>query len=378
MKLLLFRMNFPKNCISCILLFRNLLEVILRMLRNLSCFRALLCGVVLTFFPLTSLAAEAAESDRLPVTVRPLGDVLQASERSVTASLISLNDSTLSAELSAKVTKLLADVGDSVKTGQVLGELDCRDYVFSLKQAQAGKEAATARHDFASSQLQRNQRLRKSGVIPVETLDKAAADFDAAKADLAVAKAQEDTAQLAVSRCEIKAPFAGQITQRHLQLGQRVSPGTPAFQLLQNDALEVRANLSVDEVRDQQQGSELRFVTDGVSIPLEVRAIVTQVAGNTRTQEARFIPKGEFSLPVGRTGRVVWQGKLPVLPASWIVRREGGLGVMLAENGVAKFHLLPDAQEGQPILTDLPPETLILDQNRLRARDGQMIEVTDN
>lgn len=343
------------------------------MLRKLFVFNPAWCVAVILLLPVNVLAADPAENDRLPVTLRPLGEVLQTSERSVAASLISLNDSTLSAEISAKVTKLLVDAGDRVKAGQVLAELDCRDYAFALNQARAGEDAANARYGFASSQLQRNQRLRKTGVIPAETLDKAAADSDASKADLAVAKAQVETARLAVSRCAIQAPFAGQITRRHLQLGQQAAPGTPAFQLLQGDALEVSASLSVNEVQDQAQGAELRFVADGVSIPLERRAVIGQIAGNTRTQEVRFTLKGEHELPVGRSGRVVWQGKLPVLPASWIVRREGGLGVMLEDNGVAKFHPLPDAQEGQPVLLDLPPETRIIDQNRLRARDGQFL-----
>ncbi len=349
----------------------------MRMLRNLPSIAAV-CVAAFLAVPETLQAEEQADSDRLAVTLRPLGEILQASERSVSASLISLNDSTLSAELSAKVNKLLVDTGDVVKAGQVLAELDCRDYAYALNQARAGKEAVEARYSFASAQLQRNQRLKKTGVIPAETLDKSAADFDAAKADRAVAQAQVETAQLAASRCQLKAPFTGQITQRHLQLGQQVAPGTAAFQLLQGDRLEVRANLSVNEVRDQEQGSALRFVADGISVPLERRAVVGQIAGNTRTQEVRFIPKGEHALPVGRSGRVMWQGKLPVLPASWLVRREGGLGVMLAEEGVAKFHPLPDAQEGQPVLTDLSPEALIIDQNRLRARDGQALDINRN
>lgn len=347
------------------------------MLRKLS-FVGVASSLVAALLSSPCVSGGDAATAALQVTLRPLGEILQSSERSVAASLISLNDSTLSAEISAKVTRLQADTGDAVKAGQVLAELDCRDYNYALKQAEAGGQAASARYNLANTQFQRNQKLRKSGVVPMETLDKTAADYDAAKADLAVANAQVETAQLAVSRCQLKAPFAGQITQRHLQLGQQAAPGTPAFQLLQGDALEVSANLSVSEVQDQAQGSQLRFVADGVSIPLQVRAVVGQIAGNTRTQEVRYTPQDAHELPVGRTGRVVWQGKLPVLPASWIVRREGGLGVMLEENGVAKFHPLPDAKEGQPVLTDLPPGTRLIDQNRLRARDGEPVTVEEN
>jgi RND family efflux transporter MFP subunit len=367
-------MNFTLPYISFILKFGNHQKVI-EMRRNRGLQQHLLF-IVLSFGLFSSVWAETVpDNEPLTVTLLPLASVLQASARSVPATLLSVNDSTLGAEVTGKVTRLAVDVGTTVKAGQVLASLDCRDYTHGLSQAKASMSAAKARLSFAQRQWQRNQQLRKTGLLPAEQLEKTQADFEGAQAEVAVAQAQVDTAALAVSRCDMTAPFAGQITQRHLQLGQQATPGTPAFQLLQDKALEVSASLSVDEVQDQTQGAALRFVADGVSIPLERRAVVGQIAGNTRTQEVRFTLKGEHSLPVGRSGRVVWQGKLQALPASWVVRREGGLGVMLEVDGMAKFHPLPDAKEGQPVLTDLPTSVRLIDQNRLRARDGQAVTV---
>lgn len=334
----------------------------------------LLSCLLLNLTSLTSLAWAEAEQT-LAVTVKPLGEVQQASTRSVTASLISLNDSTLGAELNAKVIKLLVDAGDYVNAGQTLAELDCRDYQFALAQAKAGLQASNARYHLANTQLQRNQDLKRTGVIPTEVLDKAQADFEVAQADIALKQAQVASAEVAVSRCSLKAPFAGQITKRHIQLGQQASIGTPAFQLLQSAQQEVVANLSAEELSDQAQGTDLRFEVDGKRIPLERRVVIGQISGNTRTQEVRFTLKDKHDLPVGASGRVVWEGKQAALPASWLVQREGGLGVMLAVDGVAKFHPLPDAQEGQSVRVDLPPATLLIDQNRLRARDGQAIRI---
>lgn len=341
------------------------------MLRNIL---PLLSCVLLNFSSLTSLAWAETEQ-ALTVTVKPLVEVQQTSTRSVTASLISLNDSTLSAELNAKVMKLWVDAGDAVQAGQTLAELDCRDYQFALAQAKAGLQASHARYNLANTQLQRNQDLKRTGVIPTEVLDKAQADFEAAQAELALKQAQVASAELAVSRCTLKAPFAGQITKRHLQIGQQATIGSPAFQLLQSAQQEVVAHLSAEELSDQAQGTDLRFEVDGKRIALERRAVIGQISGNTRTQEVRFTLKDKHDLPIGATGRVVWEGKQAALPASWLVQREGGLGVMLAVDGVAKFHPLPNAQEGQPVRVDLPPTTLLIDQNRLRARDGQAISI---
>ncbi len=416
---------------------------------------------------------EAVEA--VNVTLKRLGDITVPVERDAPAALISLNDSPLSAQLSAKVLAIKADVGDQVKQGAVLAVLECRDFNASLRQASAAVVTAKARIEatrarttstgtrlqstgarinsaqarinsaqaraaaararvpaaesqfkLAQIQLQRNQRLRADKLIPTDTLDQAQATFStaqgslsaaqadlgaaqaetnansadleganadlaAAKADLAAAQAdlltvetelesalaQEEAAQIIVERCQITAPFAGQITGRTLQEGQIAAPGNPAFQMLQTGALELTASLSADAVKDLEQGESLRFVADGVEIPVERRAVIAQIVGNTRTQEVRFSFKGKHSLPIGKTGRVVWQGKLPAIPASWILRREGGLGLMLAVDGKARFMPLENAQEGQPVLMELSADTQLIDDNRLRVRDGQTIQRSD-
>lgn len=212
-------------------------------------------------------------------------------------------------------------------------------------------------------------------------METAKADLEGAKADLLTvetelenALAQQEAAEVVAGRCLIKAPFDGQITQRQVQLGQISSPGMAAFQLLQYQGLEVIAQLSPDEVRDQEQGEKVRFVSDGIELEVERRAVVAQVASDSGTQEVRYRVNGEHDLPVGKTGRVRWQGKLPAIPPDWLLRREGGLGLMLAVDGKAVFHPLKNAREGQATLIDLPDSTLLIDANRLRARNGQKIQ----
>lgn len=212
----------------------------------------------------------------------------------------------------------------------------------------------------------------------------AQADLEGSKADLLTvqtelenALAQQEAAEVVAGRCQITAPFAGQITQRQVQLGQLSSPGTPAFQLLQNQGLEVMAELSPDEIRDQEQGEKVRFVTENTELEVERRAVVGQVNAASGTQEVRYRIQSEHDLPVGRTGRLRWQGKLPAISPEWLLRREGGLGLMLAVDGKAEFYPLENAREGQPALIDLPADTLLIDANRLRVRNGQNIRLSE-
>jgi len=391
--------------------------------------------------------AQEQSTAPLSVTVKRLGDISEPIARSVPATLISLNDATLSAELAAQVKQVSVQVGDQVKQGDVLATLDCRDPQVNLRQAKAAVATTKARIEatqaraastgsriaaaqarqaaaqervpsaqaqlrLAQTQLQRNQKLRQDGLIPTEMLDQARSSFEsaqsafkaaqedvnaaraevtsaraeltAAKADLesvrtelASAETQVTAAEIAVGRCRINAPFDGQITQRQLQLGQMANPANPAFQMLETAAVEVTADLSADDLRDLEQVDKLRFVAEGQSYSLQVRAVVGQISGATRTQTVRFSLIERSGLPAGQKGQVHWQGRLPAIPAGWIMRRDGQLGVMLAVDGEARFKVLPNALEGQPVLTDLPADTRLVDENRIRLRDGEAINIVD-
>lgn len=246
---------------------------------------------------------------------------------------------------------------------------------------QAGKaDVASSRANVETAKAELGSSKADLGSAKADVAT-AKADLEGAKADLLTVKtelenalAQQDAAAVMTGRCLIKAPFDGQITQRQFQLGQISSPGVAAFQLLQHQGLEVAAQLSPDEVRDQAQGEKIRFVSNGVVLDIERRAVVAQVASDSGTQEVRYRVSSEHDLPVGKTGRIRWQGKLPAIPPDWLLRREGGLGLMLAVDGKAAFYPLKNAREGQPALIDLPPETLLIDANRLRVRNGQAIQ----
>jgi hypothetical protein len=80
------------------------------------------------------------------------------------------------------------------------------------------------------------------------------------------------------------------------------------------------------------------------------------------------------------SGRIVWSSKDQLIPAEYILRRNNQLGVMLAEDvvegvGKAKFHPLPNANEGQAVEVDLPESSAIIVKNRYRVKDGQPIKI---
>ena len=110
-------------------------------------------------FPICLLLAGTAWA-AMPITTRPLAEVLIYPERSAPATVESLNDADLSAEITARIERILVRVGDEVAAGDALVELDCRDYRSRLAAQQAALRQLEAQHRLAASQLERAQPAR--------------------------------------------------------------------------------------------------------------------------------------------------------------------------------------------------------------------------
>ena len=139
--------------------------------------------------------------------------------------------------------------GGSFSKGEVLLEIDPRDYAAELSQASAAVSQADAayRQEQANARQARNDwdRLGNTGDAPELVLRKP--QLAAAKAQLESASARLETAQLNLERTKITAPYDGRIIQRNAVLGQYVGIGTPVAEIFSTDRVEVRLPLSQTE-----------------------------------------------------------------------------------------------------------------------------------
>lgn len=326
-------------------------------------------------------SAKVAKEEPLVVTVRPLSELLIKDQNSAPASIISLNHSTVSAEITGRITTIKTETGANVKKGQVLASIDCRSYQLVERQTQAAVKVAKTQFNLVKKQFARNRTLLRQGTIPREMFDQAEANQQTTLADIELQNISNEIAKLEVSRCLIRAPFAGQITQRIVQEGQLVTAGTALFKLLQTGNLEITAELSPDEIKHIKGSPLLEFASGDDHATVSLRSIIDTIDETTRTQEVRLsLPRGS-SLASGLSGRLEWSSKQSKVPAEYILRRGDNLGVMLAlpkkdksaKKGTATFHKLSNAREGQPAYIDLSKTALIIDQNRYRVKDSQLI-----
>jgi RND family efflux transporter MFP subunit len=323
---------------------------------------------------LLSLLGATVWADSIPVRVQPLGDLLRHPEYSAPASVTPLNAPSLAAEISGRVEAIPVRVGDRVRQGDRLVELDCRYHQSKLQAARAGLQRIEAQLRFAEAQLQRAEDLKAKRSISDELLDQRRMELLGARADRLNQQEMSRQAEIDVERCTLIAPFDAVVTARLAQVGGLASPGTPILNLIQLDDLEVSAALRGSEASSLLQTQALYFDYAGARYSLQLRQILPVVDERTRTQEVRlrFV---QDSAPAGAAGRLIWQGAANELAAEYLVRRDGRLGVFLQSEGLARFHVLADAREGQPVRVQLATDTQLITEGRQRLQDGDPVSI---
>lgn len=320
------------------------------------------------------LGYTGAWSDAIPVRGQPLSELLHRPEFSAPASAKPLNAPSLSAELSARVENIPVRVGDRVKQGELLVELDCRSYQSRLLAAEAGLQRIEAQHQFARAQLARAEDLKKKQSISDELQEQRRSELLTSQAERVSQQQLIRQAQIDVERCTIVAPFDAVVTTRNAQVGALATTGAPLISLIQLDDLEVSAELQATEVNSLTQAATLAFEYNDKSYPLRLRRLLPVIDERTRTQEVRLSFTADPA-PAGAAGRLTWQGPADELATDYLVRRDGRLGIFLLESGQARFYPLPDAREGQPVRLNLSADSLLITEGRQRLQDGDAVSL---
>jgi membrane fusion protein, multidrug efflux system len=154
-------------------------------------------------------------------------------------------ESVLSAPATGTIARLFVQVGDRVKKGQALVQLDTSDVELQVDIAKAARSAAEAGLEVAATELERVKQLRSTDAAPVAVLDRTIASHKQAAAGLAQADAALRVAQESLRDHTLRAPFDGVITQRLKSIGETVAmmPPTSIIAIVDSQNLEVRAQV---------------------------------------------------------------------------------------------------------------------------------------
>ena len=188
----------------------------------------------------------------------------------------------ISTDVSGVVTRISFESGADVKKGDVLVELDTR-----VERAQLA--SAMARQQLAKTTASKTKTLADTGAVPKAQLDTDETQLQASTTDVAALRGLVD-------KKTIRAPFAGKLGLRSVNVGQFLTAGTPVA------SVETSDGLHVDFTLPQQWLSD---ITIGLPARVEVDQQSTADAGAPRAREGAFAErKVEEAKPATMTGKI--------------------------------------------------------------------------
>jgi RND family efflux transporter MFP subunit len=243
-----------------------------------------------------------------------------------------------------RVTRVLVDAGSWVRAGQVLATVERAVQTQVAAQQSAQIAAARANAQLAQQNYERSQSLVGRGFVSKADLDAKRAARDAAYAQVRVAQAQLGQTRAEIGRLDIRAPTSGLILARTVEVGQIVSPGSPAlFRLAEGGAMEMRAQLAQQDVAAIRVGMPASVTPVGTDTALSgsVWQVSPVIDPQSRQGEVRIaIPYQQSIRPGGFAEARISSGATtaPLLPQSAVLSDEKGnyVYVVNAKNEVER------------------------------------------
>ncbi len=207
---------------------------------------------------------------------------------------------TVSSLVEGTVEKLFVDLGDGVRTGQVIAELDTRELELAVHQQQAALQQELARLGLADAnasvdeattsqvrqaeatfeearlRLDRTKKLAEQGVLPKQQLEEQQARYDVAeaavrssretvrniRATIAARKVSLTLAEKKLADARVTAPISGFIKDRLVSEGQFLKSNSPVVTIVQNSPLKLRVDVPESAVAFVRAGRPVQFHVD--------------------------------------------------------------------------------------------------------------------
>ena len=271
-------------------------------------------------------------------------------------------------EVSAKLVSLKFDIGDKIKKGDLIAQLDDSNYNQAVRQAEAELEVAKAKDVEVKAML----KLRKSQYDRLKLLhDRNAtsdSEFENAESAMKVQEAALIQSEANIQNCEARLAAAKvklddtkifaewnsgsdirHVGDRYVDEGSLVSPGKPILKIIEIDRIKARIPIIERDFRFLQVGQQAEVTTDaypGVKFAGTVEMISNELAESTRTVVAILsIPNMDFRLRPGMFVRVrivlSEHRDTQTIPPNAILTRNDQRGVFILDSADQTAEFVP-------------------------------------
>jgi RND family efflux transporter MFP subunit len=293
----------------------------------------------------------------------------------------------LRAEIPAVVLQVLKDNGEPVRAGDLIVRLDDTAIRDSLTSADEAVRAATQAFEQAERQAQRLKTLQAQGMTSTQALEDAEVRRNNAQSDLVAARSRSVTARQQLRRTEVRAPFAGVVSERKVSAGDTAQVGKELLKVIDPDSMRFEGLVSADRLHELKAGQTVSFRVNGyphAAFSGRLRRI--DAAANATTRQVEVVVDFTDRAAAPRVAGLFAEGRVEVgatpvltLPET-ALQRAGELAHVWRIEGQA-LHKVGvrlgerDARSGEyPVLAGLTAGELILRSPGGTLVDGQKIE----
>lgn len=289
--------------------------------------------------------------DAFVVQPRPISDNVE-----VPGSLLPYEETQIRSEVGGRIVQLNIKEGTTIPAGTLLVKLFDQDLQAQLKKIQVQLQ-------IREKTAERNAELLKINGISQQDYDLAVLDVDNLKADI-------ESIKIAISKTEIRAPYAGRLGLRNVSLGTYISPAEIVTTIRQVDQLKLEFSIPEKYAKDINPGYKVRFKVDGGEQTHAATVIATEnsVDQNTRTLKVRaVVTKTHKELVPGVFAKVNLQlgrdeGAI-MIPTQALIPSARNKQVILLRNDSVKFAVVEtgirDSAYVQILSGVLPGDTVI-------------------
>jgi RND family efflux transporter MFP subunit len=200
------------------------------------------------------------------------------------------NQTVVKTEVDGQISRIVADEGARVNEGDVILQIDPTPFRLAYDQARAARVQAQTALENDQRLLERYSKLLEAGALDQQSYDDVAARVNSERAALAEAQARVQQAEWNLSKTTVRAPFAGWVADRKIELGSYVSSGDDLFEVVDPTPIRVAFEVPETDVGRLTEGDPVSFtVRTNPGETYEGRVIYVSPAldPETRTQPAK-------------------------------------------------------------------------------------------
>ena len=284
-----------------------------------------------------------------------------------------------------RITAVNVEVGDEVKTGDVLAELSRASVENRIAELEVTLESARAGLETATEDADRARQLSGGGAISRQEIASYLAAERQAQASVTVAEAQLATQQLALANTRIVAVSDGVVSDVSAALGQVVSQGQELFRLIRDSRIEWQAEVPLFQLRGITTGTRVVIPSPIGDIGGTVRR-VSPAASQTNGRVLVYVdPEPPEGMPMPKTGIlvsvafIVDETRAVTLPSTAITLQDGFSYVFVIQPGETATVLRERVETGRrrgdrvEILGDFPVEASVVLSGGAFLSDGSVV-----